>query len=125
MLLLHGRLLRNTAVGLPCIRRRGRGPGERGQRGFDIGQTRREWVRKPLCFRRLTGRRLLHRLRQGLTVVGVAAVVLSLGTASSAPEGFSGCGTGDAGASTLPRMIGKPSLLLPTMTILELEDCAS
>ena len=52
-------------------------------------------------------------------IAGVAAVVLSLGTVSPFPAG------GDGGASTLPRMIGKPSLPLPTITILELEDCAS
>ena len=54
---------------------------------------------------------------------GVAAVVLSLGAAS--PFSAGDAGRGDAGASTLPRMIGKPSLLLPTITILELDDCAS
>ena len=29
------------------------------------------------------------------------------------------------GAATLPKMIGKPSFPLPTITILELDDCAS
>ena len=57
------------------------------------------------------------------TVVGVAAVVLSLGVVSPFPAGDDGCG--DAGVSTLPRMIGKPSLPLPMITILELDDCAS
>src|SRR5258708_5504768 len=56
-------------------------------------------------------------------VARVAAVVLSLGAVSPFPAGAAGCG--DDGASTLPRMIGKPSLPLPTITILELEDCAS
>jgi hypothetical protein len=52
-------------------------------------------------------------------VAGVAVVVLSLGAVSSLP------GCGKAAASALPRMIGKPSLPLLTITILELEDCAS
>ena len=52
-------------------------------------------------------------------VAGVAAVVLSLGADSSLP----GCGQG--AASALPRMTGNPSLPVPTITIFELEDCAS
>ena len=53
-------------------------------------------------------------------VVGAAAVVLSLGAVSSVPEGFSCWGEIDAS-----RIIGTPSFPPPTMTILELEDCAS
>ena len=53
-------------------------------------------------------------------VVDAAAVVLSLGGVSSVPAGFSGCGEGDAF-----RIIGTPPLPPPTITILELEDCAS
>ena len=52
-------------------------------------------------------------------VAGVAAVVLSLG----ADPSLLGCGQG--AASALPRMTGKPSLPVPTITILEFEDCAS
>jgi hypothetical protein len=32
---------------------------------------------------------------------------------------------GDASCGDVPRMTGKPSLPVPTITILELEDCAS
>ena len=53
-------------------------------------------------------------------VAGAAAVVLSLGGVSSVPAGFSGCGEGDAF-----RIIGTPPCPPPTITILELEDCAS
>ena len=52
-------------------------------------------------------------------IAGVAPVVLSLGADSSLP----GCGQG--AASALPRMTGNPSLPVPTITILELDDCAS
>ena len=55
-------------------------------------------------------------------IVGVAAVVLSLGAVSPFPAGDAGCGDGEA--STLPRITGKPSLP-PMITILVLEDCAS
>ena len=48
-------------------------------------------------------------------VVGAAAVVLSLGAVSSVPGG-----EGDAF-----RIIGTPPFPPPTITILELEDCAS
>ena len=49
---------------------------------------------------------------------GLAPVVRSAGGASglAAPAGLG------SGASTLPRMIGKPSLPLPMITILELLD---
>ena len=52
---------------------------------------------------------------------GVAAVALSLAVASPFPV------DGGAGAtvSAPPSMIGNPSLLFPTITIFELEDCAS
>ena len=56
-------------------------------------------------------------------VAGVAAVVRSLGGLWSFSAGGADCGDGDP--LTLPRMMGKPSLLLPTITILELDDCAS
>jgi len=53
-------------------------------------------------------------------VVGTAAVVLSLGAVSSVLEGFSGCGEDD-----VFKIIGTPPCPPPTITILELEDCAS
>src|ERR1700730_16811357 len=56
-------------------------------------------------------------------VVEVAAVVLSFGAVSPFPAGDAGSGDGDP--SKLPRMAGKPSLPVPTITILELDDCAS
>src|SRR5580693_792084 len=56
---------------------------------------------------------------------------LSLG-AGGAPDGGAaplagGCGVipEPGGVSTLPRMSGRPSLLVPKMTILALGDCAS
>jgi hypothetical protein len=56
-------------------------------------------------------------------VLSVAAVVLSLGTVSPFPAGVADFG--DGGESTLPRMICKPSFPLSTITIFELDDCAS
>src|SRR6476620_3365869 len=56
-------------------------------------------------------------------LVEVAAVVLSFGAVSPFPAGDAGSGDGDP--SKLPRMTGKPSLPVPMITILELEDCAS
>ena len=41
------------------------------------------------------------------------------------PSAGFGPGPGDAGVSTLPRMIGRPSLPLPMITIFAFEDCAS
>src|ERR1700690_2727430 len=52
----------------------------------------------------------------GAGVLSFGAVLLSAGL---------GPGPGDAGVSTLPRMIGRPSLPLPIITIFAFEDCAS
>ena len=56
-------------------------------------------------------------------VVGVGAVVLSsLGVVPLLGDDPLG---GGGGASTLPRMIGSPSLPLPIITVLAFGDCAS
>jgi hypothetical protein len=53
-------------------------------------------------------------------VAPAAAVLVSLSLGGAAPVVCPG-----AGASTLPRMIGKPSLPLPIITTFEFEDCES
>src|ERR1035437_1398978 len=53
----------------------------------------------------------------------VGAGVLSFGVVP--PSAGFGPGPGDAGESTLPRMIGRPSLPLPMITIFVFVDCAS
>jgi hypothetical protein len=55
--------------------------------------------------------------------VGLAAVVLSLFIVSFPVGGV--LPAGGAGVSTLPRMIGKPSLPLPMTTTFEFVDCES
>ena len=58
--------------------------------------------------------------------VGVAAVTRSLARAVRRRRRTSrACAGGTGGESTLPRMIGRPSLALPMITTLELLDCAS
>jgi tetrahydromethanopterin S-methyltransferase subunit F len=52
-------------------------------------------------------------------IVGLAAVVLSLLSFGGTPP------AGGSGVSTLPRMIGKPSLPLPMTTTFEFVDCES
>ena len=54
---------------------------------------------------------------------GPAAVVLSLFVVSVPLAGV--LPAGGAGVSTLPRMIGKPSLPLPIKTTFEFVDCES
>jgi len=54
--------------------------------------------------------------------VGLAAVVLSLFIVSFPVGGVLAAG---GGVSTLPRMIGKPSLPLPMTTTFEFVDCES
>src|SRR5664280_1886826 len=54
---------------------------------------------------------------------GGVAGVLSFGVVP--PSAGFGPGPGDAGESTLPRMIGRPSLPLPMITIFVFVDCAS
>jgi hypothetical protein len=56
--------------------------------------------------------------------VGLAAVALSLFVVSFPLGGMLPAG-GDAGVSTLLRMIGKPSLPLPMTTTFEFVDCES
>jgi hypothetical protein len=56
--------------------------------------------------------------------VELAAVALSLLIVSFPLGGVLPAG-GDAGVSTLPRMIGKPSLPLPMTTTFEFVDCES
>jgi hypothetical protein len=71
-------------------------------------------------------------LAGGIVSAGVAnpaAGVFSTGTAGPAVVGLSFVSFplvgGGAGVSTLPRMIGKPSLPLPMMTTFEFVDCES
>src|SRR5271170_2227482 len=54
---------------------------------------------------------------------GAGAGAAGGAAAPLAPAG--GVATGASGVSTLPRMIGRPSLPLPMTTIFELGDCAS
>jgi hypothetical protein len=66
-------------------------------------------------------------------VTNAAAGVFSNGTAGLAAVGLSLLSfpsgvvlrAGGAGASPLPRMIGRPSLPLPTMTVFAFVDCES
>jgi hypothetical protein len=55
---------------------------------------------------------------------GLAAVVLSVLVLSLPLDGVLPAG-GGADVSTLPRIIGKPSLPLPMMTTFEFVDCES
>jgi hypothetical protein len=61
----------------------------------------------------------------GLAPAGRCRAASLLSGSAAAPGGAAGAGFGCIGASTLPRMTGRPSLPLPMITILVLGDCAS
>src|SRR5476649_616576 len=107
-----------------------------------LSSARSSGIYEPVCFSELAGASLFLS-----AAAAPPAGVSGGGAADDEPAGgvLGGCGdvagglspgavwlsagfgpkTGDAGESTLPRMIGRPSLLLPMITIFVLGDCAS
>src|SRR5665811_2032768 len=66
---------------------------------------------------------VVDELPAGKLPVGAGEIAGAFGVVP--PSAGFGPGPGDAGESTLPRMIGRPSLPLPMITIFVFVDCAS